>query len=95
MSKEVKNHDFRPLCIVTLPLSPFPAVAHLLQIRSLSDDRLHLSRLLVHQVEVDLTFPTMAVESLLVLDESPQVFIVRLQEDLCQGFGRVRVSKRW
>ena len=80
---------------VTLPLSPFPALAHLLQIKSLGDGRLHLNRLLVHHVKVDLTFPTMVVDSLLVLDESAQIFNVRLQEDLCQGFGRVRVSKRW
>ena len=75
--------------IVTLPLSPFPPLAHLLQIKSLGDGRLHLNRLLVHHVKVDLTFPTMVVDSLLVLDESTQVFNVRLQEDLCQGVGRV------
>ena len=80
--------------IVTLPLSPFSALAHLLQIKSLGDGRLHLSRLLVHQVEVDLTFSTMVVDSLLVLDESAQVFNVCLQEDLCQGVGRVKVPKR-
>ena len=51
---------------------------HSLQIKILSDGRLHLNRLLVHHVEVDLTFSTMVVDSLLVLDESAQVFNVRL-----------------
>ena len=52
-----------------------------------------MNRLLVHQVEVDLTFSTMVVDSLLVLDESAQIFNVRLQEDLCQGVDRVRFLK--
>ena len=54
-------------------------VAHLLQIKDLSDGRLHLHRFLCHQtIEVNFNFAAVMVDRLLVLDKASQVLDVSL-----------------
>ena len=77
-----------------LPFSPSSALAHLLQIESLGDCRLHLYWLLVHKIQVNLSFSTVVVDRLLFLDEPAQIFYVRLQEDLCWGKSTQAIFKK-
>ena len=54
-------------------------VADLLQIKDLSEGRLHLARFFCHQtIEVNLDFAAVMVDRLLVLDQPAQVLDVSL-----------------
>ena len=59
--------------------------SHLLQIEGLGDSWLHLNRLLVHQVEINLALSSVVVDCLLVLDKSSQMLDVGLQKNLDGG----------
>ena len=54
----------------------------LLQVESLDVSRLHLDQLLSCRLKVDLTFPTVVVDRLLLLHKPAQVLDVSLQEHL-------------
>ena len=54
-------------------------VAHLLQIKDLSDGRLHLDRFFCHQtIEVNFNFSAVMIDRLLVLYKTSQVLDVSL-----------------
>ena len=66
-------------------LSTLSLLSHLLQIEGLGDSWLHLNRLLVHQVEINLAVSSVVVDCLLVLDKSSQMLDVGLQKNLDGG----------
>ena len=65
--------------------STLSLLSHLLQIEGLGDSWLHLNRLLVHQVEINLALSSVVVDCLLVLDKPSQMLDVGLQKNLGGG----------
>ena len=72
-------------CLNLHKFSNLSLFSHLLQIESLDDSWLHLNRLLVHQVEINLALSSVVVDCLLVLDKPSQMLDVGLQNNLGGG----------
>ena len=72
-------------CLNLHKFSNLSLFSHLLQIEGLGDSWLHLNRLLVHQVEINLALSSVVVDCLLVLDKPSQVLDVGLQKNLGGG----------
>ena len=72
-------------CLNLHKFSNLSLFSHLLQIEGLDDSWLHLNRLLVHQVEINLALSSVVVDCLLVLDKPSQMLDVGLQKNLGGG----------